>query len=127
MIADRIKRPPSRVAQVLARLLALLLILRVIAVPFIMAAPAPGLMAICSGGKIIYISMETGLPVDDDVSAAGMDCPIAAAAQVVLFSDPQVALPARRMITTGADLAAIGPPAAPARTDHQPRAPPLPV
>ncbi len=110
-----------------AQLLALALILRLIAVPFIMAAPAPGLMAICSGGKIIYISMETGLPVDENVSAAGMDCPLAAAAQVVLVTDLPRFVPERRPIATASGLLAVVLPAAPGHPDHQPRAPPVPV
>ncbi|SLN52791.1 hypothetical protein ROA7450_02672 [Roseovarius albus] len=47
----------------MAMLLAFVLALRVIAAPVVMAAPEPGLIALCSGGKIVYVSLETGAPV----------------------------------------------------------------
>lgn len=55
--------------------LVLVLSLRVVAAPFIMASPAPGIMAICAGGEIIYISMEDGQPVDDDSGFDAEPCP----------------------------------------------------
>ena len=58
-----------------AALLALALALRLIAAPIIMQAPAPGLMAICSGGQIIYISMQDGQPVDPDEGPDATSCP----------------------------------------------------
>lgn len=45
---------------------ALFLALRVVAQPLVLAAPEPGLMALCSGGKIVYVSIETGQPVETD-------------------------------------------------------------
>ncbi|KRS12564.1 hypothetical protein XM53_10760 [Roseovarius atlanticus] len=47
-------------------LLALFIAIRVVAQPTILAAPEPGVMALCSGGQIVYVSMETGLPVKND-------------------------------------------------------------
>ncbi len=46
--------------------LALFIAIRVVAQPTILAAPEPGVMALCSGGQIVYVSMETGLPVEND-------------------------------------------------------------
>jgi len=38
--------------------------LRVIAQPLIMAAPEPGLIALCQNGQIVYVAWDTGAPVD---------------------------------------------------------------
>jgi hypothetical protein len=58
-------------------LLALFIAFRVVAQPAILAGPEPGLMALCSGGQIVYVSMETGLPVDkgDDTGPMADPCP----------------------------------------------------
>jgi len=48
----------------LAVLIAVLVALRTIAAPVVMAAPEPGVMAICSGGQIYYVTLD-GTPVDD--------------------------------------------------------------
>lgn len=58
-------------------LLALFMTIRVVAQPVILAAPEPGVMALCSGGKIVYVSIETGLPVEpgDDTGVRADPCP----------------------------------------------------
>lgn len=55
--------------------LILVLSLRVVAAPFIMASPAPGIMAICSGAEIVYISMKDGQPVEDTGEFDAEPCP----------------------------------------------------
>lgn len=49
----------------LAPLLALVVALRVIAAPLVMTAPEPGMIAICAGGQIVYVSLD-GAPSDAD-------------------------------------------------------------
>lgn len=58
-------------------LLALFIAIRVAAQPTILAAPEPGVMALCSSGQIVYVSMETGLPVetDDETELLADPCP----------------------------------------------------
>ncbi|MDD9726888.1 hypothetical protein PVV74_15615 [Roseovarius sp. SK2] len=58
-------------------LVALFIAIRVVAQPTILTAPDPGLMALCSGGQIVYVSMETGLPVenDDETGLLADSCP----------------------------------------------------
>lgn len=106
-------------------LLALTLAVRVISAPFILAAPAPGLMAICSGGQIVYISMKDGQPVEAEDGQTGEACPYFGVLSVLPETDvPQVApVPVRShdisleatALVTG--LIASG--------NYRPRAPPL--
>lgn len=62
---------------VLTMLLALVVALRVVAHPMVLSAPGPGLVALCSNGKIIYVSLETGLPVESDTEEGSQSCPYA--------------------------------------------------
>ncbi|MFK7939777.1 MAG: hypothetical protein AB8B82_10375 [Roseovarius sp.] len=59
----------------MACVLALVLVMRLVAAPYVMASPAPGIMAICSGGEIVYISMKDGQPVEDNEEYAAEACP----------------------------------------------------
>lgn len=63
MFATRLTSQHFRQRGLMAVLLAFVLALRVIAAPVVMAAPHPGLIALCSGGKIVYVSLKTGVPV----------------------------------------------------------------
>lgn len=51
--------------------------LRVVAHPLILSAPAPGVVALCSNGQIIYISLETGQPVETENQKTAVACPYA--------------------------------------------------
>ncbi|MEM1341125.1 MAG: hypothetical protein AAGF68_02330 [Pseudomonadota bacterium] len=51
--------------------------LRVVAHPLILSAPGPGLVALCTNGQIIYISLETGKPVQTETGQAEIACPYA--------------------------------------------------
>ncbi len=55
----------------------LLMTLRVIAHPIVLSAPAPGLVALCSNGQIVYISLETGQPVQTGDGGLEIACPYA--------------------------------------------------
>jgi hypothetical protein len=57
----------------LAALLVLVLALRVVAAPVILSAPDPGLIAVCSGGEVYYVTLD-GTPVDDQ-APEGEPCP----------------------------------------------------
>jgi hypothetical protein len=48
-----------------AVLLGLVLMLRLIAAPIVLSAPHPGLIAICSGGGVYYVTLD-GEPVGGD-------------------------------------------------------------
>jgi len=74
----------------IAVLLALLFAVRVVAQPMVLATPEPGLMAICSGGQIVYVSMETGLPVKtgEGGQIAADPCPFSGVTAFDLSSDP---------------------------------------
>jgi hypothetical protein len=65
----------DRMRGIAAVFLAITLAMRIVASPAVMASPAPGIMAICSGGKIVYVSMKTGLPVDESEGPASVPCP----------------------------------------------------
>ncbi len=108
-------------------LLALAVVLRIAATPFVMASPAPDVMVICAGGKIIYISMVDGQPVEGEDHPATEACP---------FFGIMSALP----VSDGPDLratvlaVAVGPTAHStpaffrrAYRDYQSRAPPVSI
>lgn len=110
-----------------ALFLACALVLRIVAAPIILAAPEPGLMAICSGGKIIYVSMETGQPVDPEGGPADLDCPLVIAALAVIVADAPIKAPqavAQSLLSRPGPLALARHPRC---CDYQPRAPPVPV
>lgn len=78
----------ARIRAVLALCLALGLALRVVAMPWVMAAPEPGVMAICAGGQIVYVSLD-GTPVPDQTPQSD-DCPLLGVTAAVLSTAPQV-------------------------------------
>src|SRR6056297_809044 len=57
----------------MAVLLGLVLMLRLIAAPIVLSAPHPGLIAICSGGGVYYVTLD-GEPVGGD-APEGDPCP----------------------------------------------------
>lgn len=77
-------------------LLALFIAIRVVAQPAILAAPEPGIMALCSGGQIVYVSMETGLPVDtgNDPTPMADPCPFFGVTAFALTADKPMPMPA---------------------------------
>jgi len=96
-----------------------------VAEPLLMVSPSPDLMAICSGGKIIYVSMEDGQPVEEGEGPPSLSCPFVVAAQAILAADLPLTSPsdavALAMLT--ADRAA--PALSPRCCDYLSRAPPL--
>ena len=108
-------------------MLALVLAMRLVAAPIILSAPAPGLMAICSGGQIIYISMEDGQPVGEGEGPQSTSCPFFGVMSVLPGADMPIVPPMQLVLH---DL-----PFAPELTftdasrfaDYRPRAPPLPL
>lgn len=51
------------------------LALRVVAQPILLNPDEPGLIALCSGGQIFYVSTKTGTPVSDKNGLAKDPCP----------------------------------------------------
>lgn len=49
--------------------------LRVVAQPFALAAPTPGLIALCAGGQVVYISTQTGQTTTGDDVPQQVTCP----------------------------------------------------
>ena len=111
----------------LSVLVALFIAVRVVAQPTILAAPDPGLMALCSGGQIVYVSMETGLPVetDDETDLLADPCPFFGVTAFNLSADQP--LPTPLQVPAALPLFQTGPsqpvPAAPVQ--NAARAPPL--
>ncbi len=108
-------------------LLGCVIVLRLVAAPFIIASPAPGIMAICSGGQIVYISMQDGQPVDTPDGAEVDPCPFFGIVSVVAQADPVLTPPATVFVA-----AHVLKPASPARhvvtpCDNHSRAPPFVV
>lgn len=50
--------------------------LRVVAHPLALGGTEPGIVALCSGGQIIYVSLDTGQPVGTDKTADAANCPV---------------------------------------------------
>jgi hypothetical protein len=86
----------AQLRAVMALCLALVLALRVVAMPWAMAAPEPGLIAICAGGKITYISID-GTPVPDEDRQSD-DCPLLGVTAMVLPSVAQDLAPVSKPI-----------------------------
>jgi hypothetical protein len=85
-----------RAVMALCFALALALALRVVAMPWAMAAPEPGLIAICAGGKITYISID-GTPVPDEDRQSD-DCPLLGVTAMVLPSVAQDLAPVSKPV-----------------------------
>ncbi len=108
----------------MALILALTLALRIVAAPMIMAAPAPGLMAICTGGQIVYVSMEDGQPVGED--APSISCPFFSITSVVALAELSIKPPqALVVVELSAAITDVAPVGAARAADNQSRAPPL--
>jgi hypothetical protein len=110
-----------------AVLLALILALRVAALPLVMAggAPGPGMMAICTGAEIIYVPIGGG-PAEPAPDAAHDPCP--AFGIVAALALPETAgflAHAGRHVTLAALPRHAAAPDARPETAHRPRAPPL--
>ena len=101
--------------------------LRLIAAPFILASPGPGLMAICTGSEIVYISMQTGQPVGEADGHPASACPFFGITHVVTSADlPLVAPQGLAVRITPQTRTALANPVRP-DADYNPRAPPLPA
>src|SRR6056297_3769593 len=110
-----------------AVLLALVLALRVAGLPLVMAggAPGPGMMAICTGAKIIYVPIGGG-PAEPAPDAAHDPCPaFGIVAALALPETAGLPAPAGRPVTLAAPPPPRAPPRARPQTAHRPRAPPL--
>ncbi|WP_371228494.1 DUF2946 family protein [Roseovarius sp. 2305UL8-3] len=108
----------------MALILAMTLALRIVAAPVIMAAPAPGLMAICTGGQIVYVSMEDGQPVGED--APSIACPFFSITSVVALAELSIAPPRSLIVTElSSTIGDVAPASLTRATDNQSRAPPL--
>lgn len=59
----------------LALLLAMVLALRVVAQPILLSSAEPGVIALCLNGQIVYVSLETGQPVETEKKLGTADCP----------------------------------------------------
>lgn len=107
----------------MAPLLALVVALRVIAAPLVIAAPEPGLIAICSGGQIHYVSLD-GTPVDPDASPPD-PCPFLGITLALADPTPEIVAPRRDSHTLAPPVAPVSiVPPEPARPNPA-RAPPL--
>ncbi|MFN3211099.1 MAG: hypothetical protein ACE369_19290 [Roseovarius sp.] len=108
-------------------LVALFVAARVVAQPLILAAPGPGLIALCSGGQIVYVSIETGLPADtgEDIGHAADPCPFFGVTSLSLAAEATAPSPFRAahtpVATVAEDVATL---AGPLRQNTA-RAPPL--
>jgi hypothetical protein len=86
----------AQLRAVMALCFALALALRVVAMPWTMAAPEPGLIAICAGGQITYISID-GTPVPDEDRQSD-DCPLLGVTAMVLPSVAQDLAPVSKPV-----------------------------
>ena len=112
-------------APLVALVMALVLALRVIAAPLILAAPEPGLIAICSGGKIYYVSID-GAPGDDEAPPS-KPCPFVGNTLALADPPPVPVVPRRGVLDLVRPLpGAVTLPAAPVAANPA-RAPPLSV
>lgn len=100
-------------------LVALHLAVRVVAQPFVLTAPEPGLMAICSGTEIVYVSMETGMPVetDRDGTPAADPCPFLGVTAFDVSDNPELPRTSEFVLSLKRQMS--GAPAFAARMIHQ--------
>ncbi|MGK7651409.1 hypothetical protein ACSQ76_02940 [Roseovarius sp. B08] len=110
-------------------LLALFIAIRVVAQPTILAAPESGVMALCSGGQIVYVSMDTGQPVDtgDDTGLAADPCPFFGVTAFDINTQKQLAPPAVVPTALNVFAASATFPIPGASVQNAARAPPLPA
>ncbi len=103
--------------------MALVVALRVIAAPLVMAAPEPGMIAICSGGQIYYVSLD-GTPHDPETLKSD-PCPFLGIGLALADPAPDIEAPKRAVLDLARPIPRLaGHPAAPGRANRA-RAPPL--
>ncbi len=108
-------------------LVALFIAIRVVAQPTILAAPDPGLMALCSGGQIVYVSMETGLPVetDDETDLLADPCPFFGVTAFNLSADQSLPTPLQAPTALALSRPGTSQPVPSAPVQNAARAPPI--
>jgi hypothetical protein len=108
-----------------AVLLALILALRVAALPLVMAggAPGPGMMAICTGAEIIYVPIGGG-PAEPAPDAAHDPCPAFGITAALDLPDLSVPAPTGQLVTPAPRPGNRARVARPSISAHRPRAPP---
>ncbi|MDF1669513.1 MAG: hypothetical protein P1U83_07855 [Roseovarius sp.] len=111
--------------QVTAMVLGFVLALRLVAAPFILSSPVPGVMAICSGGQITYISMDDGQPVQDIDGAVADPCPFFGVMSVLPGGDVPVTPPLMLEVRNVRGVYVTTSHAAQPDLLYHPRAPPL--
>ena len=110
---------------VTAVILAMVLALRVVAAPFIMASADPNLMAICAGGQIVYVSIQDGQPVDGGEGPEPEACPFFGIMSVLAGSDAPMVEPVALTVQDVQPALALTLPPDALPYDHRSRAPPL--
>ena len=108
-------------------LVALFIAIRVVAQPTILAAPEPGVMALCSGGQIVYVSVETGLPVEeeDETGLLVDPCPFFGVTAFNLTVDQPLPTPLQVPVTVAVVQTGAAQPVPGAPVQNAARAPPL--
>ena len=89
----------NRARATAAMLLALVVAVRVVALPLVMAggAPGPGMMAICTGAEIVYIPIGGG-PADPAQDHAHDPCPAFGITAALDLPDLSVPAPTGRLV-----------------------------
>lgn len=118
---------PRHISALLSLALVLVLSLRVVAAPFIMASPAPGIMAICAGGQILYISMESGQPVEDDSEFDAEPCPFFGIMSMLAEAHPPQIAPVSLTVSEARPITGLAHPIDTAPQAYLSRAPPIGV
>lgn len=110
-----------------AVLLALVLALRVAALPMVMAggAPGPGMMAICTGSEIIYIPIGGNSPADPGEGTPHDPCPAFGITAALDLPDLTVPTPTGRLVALVPQVGNPSRATRPTPPAHRPRAPPV--
>lgn len=114
-----------RMGGILAPLMALAVALRVIAAPLVVAAPEPGMIAICSGGQIYYVTLD-GTPVDPE-TAHSDPCPFLGIGLALADAAPEIEAPRRGLRDLSRPILPVAAPSAAPVKANRARAPPLSV
>jgi hypothetical protein len=111
----------------IAVLLALVLALRVMALPMVMAgnAPGPGMMAICTGSDIIYIPIGSDSPADPGEGTPHDPCPAFGITAALDLPDLGVPAPTGRLVALAPQVGNPSHATRPTFAAHRPRAPPV--
>lgn len=115
----------NRARATAAMLLALVVALRVVALPLVMAggAPGPGMMAICTGAEIVYIPIGGG-SADPAQDHAHDPCPAFGITAALALPEPDVPLLAEAPVPFPSRPEHRARIAARPAAAHRPRAPP---